>query len=141
MSIVIKDKVFELPDEGVHDVVVAEVVDLGLTETSFGTKDRVRIVFEVEDQNDSEGNPLKVFFTATKSLHKKSALRKALEQLQVPVGTEFDVENIVGLKTQAIVEHNEASNGKTYANIVSFLKKKGKSVTSNSPITDEDIPF
>ena len=141
MSIVVKDKVFELPDEGIHDVTVAEVLDLGLTETTFGTKDRVRVVFEVQDQNDSEGNPIKVFFTATKSLHKKASLRNLLEQLQVPVGTEFDLEDIVGLKTQAIIQHNEGSNGRTYANIVSFMKPKKGAVKSQSPISDEDIPF
>jgi hypothetical protein len=123
MGIVVKDKVFELPDEGVHTVTITEVQDLGLVETNFGTKDRVRIVLECQDQKDSEGNPIKLFITATKSLHPKSTLGNTLTQLQVPVGAEFDLEDLVGLTKSAVVQHNEGNNGKTYANIVSFLKK------------------
>ena len=126
MSIVVKDKVFELPDEGVHNVVASEVTDLGLVETNFGTKDRVRIVFECTDQNDSEGNPLKLFITATKSLHPKSTLGNFLKQLGIPVtpGQEFDLEDVVGVKALAVVQHNPGSNGKTYANVTSFTKAK-----------------
>ena len=126
MPIVVKDKVFELPDEGVHDVVISEVNDIGLEETTFGTKDRVRLVVTCLDQNDSEGNPIKVFAKATKSLHAKSTLGTYLNQLGVPIGSEFDLEDLVGLKTQALIEHNVSSNGKTYANLTSFIKGKTK---------------
>lgn len=58
MSIVVQEKVFELPDEGVHNVVISEVVDLGVVDTKFGPKDRVRVVFDVLDQKDSTGEGL-----------------------------------------------------------------------------------
>jgi hypothetical protein len=138
MPIVVTEKVFELPDEGVHNVVISEVVDLGLVETKFGTKDRVRIVFEVTDQNDSEGNPLKLFVSANKVLSPKSTLGILLNDLGVVVSGDFDLEDLVGIKAIGVVKHTVGENKKTYANIVSYLKPKkaGKFVAE-----DSDIPF
>ena len=137
MSIVVQEKVFELPDEGVHNVVISEVVDLGVVDTKFGPKDRVRVVFDVLDQKDSTGEGLKLFVTANKVLSPKSTLGILLNDLEVVTTGEFDLEDLVGIKKPAIVKHTVGENGKTYANIAGFLKnKKGKPV-----ITDEDIPF
>jgi hypothetical protein len=123
MSIVVKDKVYELADEGVHSAVISEVKDLGLVETTFGTKDRVQFTLEVLDQKDTEGEPIKVFVRANKSLHHKSTLGNMLNQLSVPVNGEFDLEDLVGMKVQVVIQHNE-NQGKTYANVTSFLKGK-----------------
>ena len=126
MGILIKDKVYELPDEGVQTVVITEVQDKGLVETNFGTKDRVTIVFETEQKDSVTGEPIRLFMSATKSLHPKSTLGNLINQLGVHVapGGEFDVEDLTGIKAQVVVEHREGSNGKTYANIVSVLKRK-----------------
>jgi hypothetical protein len=121
MGVVVKQKEFEKATEGVHQVVITEIKDLGLVETSFGTKDRVRIIFECQDQTDIEGQPVQIPLTATKSLHSKSTLGTLLSDLKVPVGAEFDLEDLVGLKAQVIVKHNAGSDGKVYANIKSVF--------------------
>ena len=91
-KVVIKDKVYEQMSEGLHNVIITKYDDLGLQETQFGTKDRVRIVFEAQDQKDSKtGEAINVFMTATKSLHSKSALGKLLATLKIPAGAEFDM--------------------------------------------------
>jgi hypothetical protein len=127
MSLVIKDKVFEQMTEGLHNVIITEVKDLGLQETQFGTKDRARIVFQAQDQKDSKtGEAINVFMTCTKSLHSKSALGKLLNTLKVPAGAEFDLNDLTGIKCQVVVQHKE-SEGKTYANIVSVLPNKKSS--------------
>jgi len=136
MGIIVTEKIFELPDEGVHNVVISEVVDLGLVDTKFGTKDRVRIVFDVTDQKATDGETIKVYVTANKVLSPKSTLGILLNDLGVAVTGEFDLEDLVGLKSQAIIKHNQGDNGKTYANIVSFLKAKKKFQAE-----DSDIPF
>ena len=140
MGVVIKDKVYELPEEGIQSVTITEIQDLGLTETKFGMKDRVRIVLQT-DETDSEGNPINVFVTATKSLHQKSALRGFLNQLGVNPGSEFDLEDLIGIKTQVVVQHNTSTNGKTYANVTSVVPKKKGKAEKAAPISDEDIPF
>jgi hypothetical protein len=121
MSLVIKDKVYEQMTEGLHNVTITKVEDLGLQETNFGTKDRARIVFTAADQKDKEGRAVDVLMTVTKSLHSKSALGKLLTSLGVTVGAEFDLNDIVGTKCQVVVQHKE-SEGRTYANIASVLK-------------------
>jgi hypothetical protein len=123
MSLVIKDKVYENMSEGLHNVTITKVEDLGLQETQFGTKDRARIVFEAADQKDKEGKPVNVFMTATKSLHSKSQLGKLLATLKIPAGAEFDLNDIVGIKCQVVIQHKE-SEGKTYANIATVLPLK-----------------
>lgn len=121
MSLVIKDKVYEQLTEGLHNVTISKVEDLGAQETQFGTKDRARIVFTASDQKDKEGKAVDVLMTVTKSLHSKSSLGKLLVQLGIPVGAEFDLNDIVGTKCQVVIQHKE-SEGKTYANVVSVLK-------------------
>ena len=122
-KVVIKDKVYEQMSEGLHNVIITKYDDLGLQETQFGTKDRVRIVFEAQDQKDSKtGEAINVFMTATKSLHSKSALGKLLATLKIPAGAEFDMDDLVGVKCQVVIQHKE-SEGKTYANISTVIPR------------------
>ena len=119
-SLVIKTKTFEQMTEGLHNVTITKVEDLGLQETNFGTKDRARIMFTAADQKDKEGKAVDVFMSVTKSLHSKSQLGKLLAALKIPVGAEFDLNDIVGVKCQVVIQHNE-KDGKTYANVASVI--------------------
>jgi hypothetical protein len=122
-KVVIKEKVYEQMTEGLHNVVITKYDDIGLEETQFGTKDRVRIVFTAADQKDSKtGEPITVSIKATKSLHAKSALGKLLATLKIPAGAEFDMDDLVGVKCQVVIQHKE-SEGKTYANITTVLPR------------------
>lgn len=124
MGIIVKDKVYEQMTEGLHSVTITEVKDLGVVDTQYGSKDRARIVFTALDQKDSKtGDPINVFMTVTKSLHKKSALAKTLLQLGVTAGEEFDLDDLIGTKCSIVVEHKE-SDGKTYANVQTILKRR-----------------
>jgi hypothetical protein len=126
-KVVIKDKVYEQMSEGLHNVTITKYEDLGLQDTQFGTKDRVRIVFQAQDQKDSKtGEPINVFMTATKSLHSKSQLGKLLATLKIPAGAEFDMDDLVGVKCQVVIQHKE-SEGKTYANIATVLPRTAAS--------------
>lgn len=123
MSVLIKKIVYEKATEGVHDVTVSRVEDLGKIETKNGVKDFLRVVFTVNDQKDKEGKSVEIFQRFTKSLGAKANLFKFLVSLGFTPGSEFDVEDIIGTKTQVVVEHVE-KDGETYANIVSIIKKK-----------------
>jgi hypothetical protein len=131
MSLLIKDKVYEQLTEGLHNVTISRIDDLGPQETQFGTKDRARIVFTASDQKDKEGKAVDVFMTVTKSLHSKSSLGKFLQQLGIPVGAEFDLNDIVGVRCQVVIQHKE-SEGKSYANVVSVLKIRNSAPKSES---------
>ena len=131
MSLVIKDKVFEQLTEGLHNVTITRIEDLGLQETQFGTKDRAAIYFTASDQKDKEGKAVDVRMSVTKSLHSKSALGKLLNTLKIQVGGEFDLNDIVGIKCQVVIQHKE-SEGKSYANIASVLPLKKASAPAEN---------
>ena len=122
MSTIIKDKVYEQLTEGLHNVTITKIDDLGPQETQFGTKDRLRVVFTASDQKDKEGNPVDARMTFTKSLHVKSGfVKQLLSPLGISVGSEFDADDLVGTKCQVVIQHKE-SDGKIYANVTAILR-------------------
>jgi hypothetical protein len=123
---IIAEKVYELPTEEAHSLTIVDYKDLGAVETNFGTKEKISIKIEVTDQKDKDGQPIYVFVNATKSIGPKSTLGIFLRKLGVNVGGHFDMDDLVGFKFSAVIEHNKADNGKTYANIGSILKGKAK---------------
>lgn len=148
MSLVIKDRVFEVANEGLHNAQITRVEDLGVVDTNFGAKDKVRIVFAMLDQKDAEGKPVEVWMSATKSLHAKSTLGKFLASMKISAVGEFDLNDIVGKKLQVVIVQKE-SEGKTFANIATVIapRKPGTQQTAVpvaptvEEIADEDIPF
>lgn len=114
-------KQYELPDEGPHAAVVADVIDLGERETEYGPKDQIRLIFLV-DQLDSQGNPIELRRTYNKTAHEKASVRKVAKMLlgRDP-GRRFDAESLIGLNTGLIVVYEESEEC-TRANIDSFYK-------------------
>lgn len=128
VSLVIKKKEYEKATEGIHSVTISKVEDLGKIETQNGVKEFVRVVFTVEDQKDKAGAKVEIFQRFTRTLGPKSNLTKFLNQLGFTPGAEFDLEDIVGTKTQIVVEHVE-KDGVTYANIASVIKQRKNTST------------
>lgn len=119
---VIKDKVYEQLTEGLHNVTITKVEDLGPQETQFGTKDRLRAIFTASDQKDKEGKPVDARMTFTKSLHAKSGfVKQLLSPLGITAGSEFDTDDLVGTKCQIVITHKEV-DGKNYANVTAVLR-------------------
>lgn len=121
---IIQEKVYELPTEEAHSLTIVEYKDLGVVETNFGNKEKISIKVEVTDQKSESGEPIYVFVNATKSIGPKSTLGIFLRKLGINVEGQFDMDELVGYKFRAVIEHNKAENGKTYANIGSILKGK-----------------
>lgn len=124
MPVVIKKQEYEKATEGLHNLIVSKVEDLGVLDSKNGPKQFIRIVSTVLDQKDKEGKAIEVFQRFSASLGAKSFLTKFLGQLgYTNVGTEFDIEELVGVKYQAVIEHTE-KDGQTYANVASVIKQK-----------------
>ncbi len=122
MSLVIKDKVFELLEEGIHNVTISKVEDLGVQETQFGAKERFFVEFTAADQKDKAGQFVTARMYFTRSLGAKSSfVKNLLSPLGITAGSEFDAEDLVGTKAQIVIQHKE-SDGKTYANVTAVLK-------------------
>ena len=126
MSLIVKDRVFEQMTEGLHNVTITKVEDLGVQDTKFGAKDQARIFFTAQDQKDKEGKAVDVPMTVTTtSLHPKSKLAKLLHSLDIVANDTFDLNSLVGVKCQIVVEEEtNKETGKTYAKIGSILKHR-----------------
>jgi hypothetical protein len=115
---------YELPSEGPQAAVLADVIDLGLQDTAYGKKMKVRFVY-VLAENDSNGREKRAFGTFTKSLNEKARLRKHLSQLGVKFGPDtksVDIEALVGQQVTLVLAIEDGTGGKQFANIVSVMK-------------------
>jgi hypothetical protein len=121
-------KQYELPDEGEHLAVLADVIDLGEVDTQYGKKDRVRFIWLVE-QRDKEGKLIAVVISYTKSLHDKASLRKAVKAiLGRDPGNSLDLETLLGTNMRLVIEHSEYE-GRAFAAIAVMLRpRKGDAV-------------
>jgi len=124
MGIVITKKVYELADEGLHNVVISRIDDVGLVETQNGMKDKAAIYFTCLDQKAKDGGEVDLRYLVNKVITAKSTLGKLLAALKITAGDNFDMDDLIGIKAQVVVQHNKAENGNTYANITSFIPTK-----------------
>jgi len=118
--------------EGQYAAVCIDAVDLGMVDTTFGTKHRVRLVFfcdewtEREIEGEKRRVPLTVQTTMTASLHEKANLRRFLESwrgrhLLLDELGRFDLETVVGVGAYLQITHAVTERG-TYANIQTIVK-------------------
>lgn len=113
--------------EGTWPAVCCDVVDLGIVETQWGNKHKVRIVWQLDPDagltNDSK--PLVASARFNLSLHEHSTLRPFLESWRGRKFTAaelqgFDLEKLIGANCQLLILH-EDNNGKTYANVKTIM--------------------
>lgn len=124
-------KDFEPVSEGVHQAVLADIEDLGMVQTAFGDKPKVKFLW-LTDEADEGGRTKYVFERFTASLHEKAQLRKRVKELlgrdlsaaELKEKT-FDIETLLGTRRGLIIEHNE-SQGKVYANVKATIKPDTK---------------
>lgn len=159
-------KTYELPTEGTHQAVLAQVKDLGELDTQYGKKHKVQFKWQVAEL-DKDGDRRSVVERFTLSLHQKASLRKRIKSVfgKEPPAT-MDIEKLVGSNCQLVITHAEV-DGKKYANIAAVLRlpegaaklepvvkpdqanqakseepaPRSNAVTAANPINDEDIPF
>jgi hypothetical protein len=128
---------FEPVSAGVHTARCYQIIDLGHQTTEWqGTVKvlpKVRITWEICDENMSDGRPFSISREYTASIGPKATLRKDLEAWRNRPFTEselaaFSLENVLGAPCQLQIGHTD-KNGKVYANINSIMSTpKGMSV-------------
>jgi hypothetical protein len=94
-----------------------EAIDLGMVNTEWGLKWRIKLMFETTEARNQYGDPIRLARTYNSSLHEKSALRRDLESW---LGKEFadkaardgfDTETLVGRVGQLRLETHPNRNG------------------------------
>ncbi len=122
-------KDYPIASEGVTLLVLADVEDLGIVNSEkYGPKPQVRLTW-VLDEKDEEGNYFIIRRAFTNSLHEKANLYPIVVDIlgKVPP-VPYDLELMIGKVNLGVIKRKVsstgASNGKTFANIVSFLTAK-----------------
>jgi hypothetical protein len=128
MSIIAKrpESSFTPAPEGLHHAVCVDVIDLGLVAGIWGEKPKVRIVWQLDEENPESGRRYEVRKMYTLSLHEKAALRKDLESWRGRKFTEdelggFDLEKLVGVNCQVQIVHDLSDNGTVWANVQAIV--------------------
>ena len=108
--------------EGLHHAVCVDVIDLGVLQTTWGDKHKVRIVWQVEEENTDTGRRFDVRKHYNLSLHEKASLRKDLESWRSRKFSPdelkgFDLERLLGVNCQVQVVQNITDESKVYANV------------------------
>src|SRR5579872_218599 len=136
-------KVYEKPETGVYDAVVADIVNLGIITGKFGPKPKVRIVYLLTAK-DSEGNNFRVMQQVTASMFDKSKLfgivkdiLGAVPELSGPTGS-FELENLIGRNVQLVVSKDTAPDKKVYANVKAIMPAKVSFVVPPTFTRDKD---
>jgi hypothetical protein len=130
MSLTLKENAksgeFEIAPIGNHLAIAYQMVDLGEQYSAAYDKwqPKVRIGWELCNEQMADGRPFMVASTYTMSFNEKAILRRDLESWRGRPFTEeelsgFDLKNVLGKSCMVNLVHNTAGNGKTYANVKS----------------------
>lgn len=157
-------KEFTPAPEGAHQAVCVDVVDMGVEETPWGKKHKVKLRWQIAEDMEN-GKPYLVSQRYTASLHEKAKLRHDLEAWRGRAFTEaelaqFDLETLIGANCLLNVIHRQGSKGGTFANVASvaplikgmakiaprdYQREKDRTDTPTPdeapPPQDDDIPF
>ena len=112
--------------EGLHHAVCVDVIDLGMLQTNWGDKHKVRIVWQVEEENTDTGRRFDVRKQYNLSLHEKATLRKDLEgwrgrKFTRDELTGFDLEKLLGANCQVQVVQDITEESRVYANVQAIV--------------------
>lgn len=124
MSIIAKrpDSTFTPCPEGLHHAVCVDCVDLGIVTSAFGDKHKVKIVWQVDLENEETGRRYEARKIYNLSLHEKASLRKDLEAWRGRKFSDkeldgFDLEKLLGANCQIQVVHDLSDDGRIWANV------------------------
>lgn len=123
----------EIPSPGWHRATILSVEDIGEQKSRYSnSRLMVDMVYRIEDQNDSRGNPLTIAQGETKSIMvgrgtvRPSKLYKILTEglgITVDQSGAFDSDAMVNRELWINIQHKRMKQGE-YANVVGWSQRK-----------------
>ena len=111
-----------------------DCIDLGMKESQYGPKRKMRITFEIEQRMEN-GKPFSVSRSFTASLHAKATLSNFLSKWRgrpVGEGEEIDFDKLIGACATLVVSHMVGETGKSFACIDAVSKPTKKLAASGA---------
>jgi len=116
MSLIVEKRVEQM-SEGLHNVTITKVEDLGQQVTQFGKRDMAAIYLT----DDQKSRLVDVRLRVAQSLQPDGSLARFLTALNIPFGDTFDLRELVGLKCQVVIQHKE-KDSEIHATVAAVLK-------------------
>ena len=120
-------KTYAPAPEGAHNGVCVDVIDLGVQDTEWGPKPKLRLTFELETLEES-GEPYRVSRSFTASLHPKAKLSEIIGKWRgkaIGDNESFDLNKLVGQSALLVISNKtDAGTGRTFALIDNVMKKQ-----------------
>jgi hypothetical protein len=119
----------EVASEGTHNATILSVENLGMVRDNFGLKETMQVMFQMNDQTDEDGEPVKIWQRWKKSLNDESSLLKFLTMIgvRVPRNTPFSIRKaLVGWTGDVEVKRTRDPKGRLHAEIKLPRKKEVK---------------
>lgn len=124
MAIIAKEtrKEWAQAPEGLWPAVCVDIIELGLVETAWGKKEKVRLVWQIEERNPDTNKPFEIRRDFGLSLSEKSHLRPFLEAWRGKKFLKeeldgFDLERLIGVNCQIQIIQNLTEEGRIYSNV------------------------
>jgi hypothetical protein len=140
-----EESTYELPPAGTHTAICFRVVDLGTQTGMYGPKLQILVSWELPDELMADGRSFTISRRYSLSSSRKSALRADVEGWLGRVLTasdfgKFDLSTLLGTTCLIGVKHETRDDGRTFANVVSVLKRP-KAVPERLPPSNEAVAF
>ena len=118
-------KRFEIPPEGRHVAVLADIYSIGTRPTKFGPKEQVCFRWLLEITN-STGHRYSTFQHFNRTLAENSFLRLAAEMFvgALPPNPVFDLDALLKSVAFITIAHNKGKNGKPFAKVIKVEPEK-----------------
>jgi hypothetical protein len=117
-----------LATEGVHKACII-AVDEKEVQSTYGRMRgkmvrKVVITFQMLDQHDELGNPVLVKMFWNWNFGNTTNLGKLMAGMNynIPAGIDFDLDDLVSEKLTVKIQHRQASDDMTFANVVGYVK-------------------
>lgn len=114
-------------EEMIQDAVLADIVDLGIMDSKFGKKHKIRFVWILAEKDDQDRNK-RAFETFTFSANEKARLRARLKEFgeKFESGTKIQLEKYVGIQRKLVLAYEDGSQpGKPFLKITASMKPTG----------------
>jgi hypothetical protein len=132
VSVIVKDKEYPLPPEGLHDALCIDVepIESEMKPEAYGggIRDVSRVVWALAETDPQTGKQYTVSKKYSLSLHEKATLAKDLTSWRGrPFSPEerkgFDIEKLLLVPCRLLIVHNVSEkSGKTFANVEKVMK-------------------
>jgi hypothetical protein len=112
---------------GTHHAVCVDVQNLGLVQSAWGQKHKVRLVWQIATVDETHQRRFELARLYTLSLHERAALRQDLERWRGKKFTDaeldagFDLEKLIGVNCQLLATQDLGDDGTLYTNVASVL--------------------